>query len=487
MAEEADNVEFDATAFWRDIQPKRDKGDSADSDDDDDIFYAMVTGVRRPRRPRPVAPPRPRLRDVIAELTTGFERLRQKLRAATQTSEVFAVLRTFSVSVLQLGVHFQMGSVGMLGRRHRSVTTSAELNAASERDPWTPFTFDEPLPKAIGIEYSWLPDALRQHGLGRHILNVLQQAATENDAVPQYLRRLECHFPAFYTVDSHYNWARTKLIAKGTPAGRIFPRYLLTDGDPAKEAVNEEADQKYTDLEWLTPLEQGRARVRHLSFPHSVETALQELNYVLAHPVALAAQHPGVRIMPIRHALLATNDSALAVAVAGHCQKLGNCDTAGEPLALRVNDVLFMHWEVFLAFLIDHCRVMYRPIVLRKHTVDALCAAAKRDSLDAVIASSAVMPRPRPYFTPIDSEHWLWVPVKKPHSSSYDGRTYYPLPENESEPAMVAELLPDASERPSKRARTFQCMHCGQSQRALAGGFCDSVCRVDYYYDEAAI
>jgi hypothetical protein len=93
-------------------------------------------------------------------------------------------------------------------------------------------------------------------------------------------------------------------------------------------------------------------------------------------------------------------------------------------------------------------------------------------------------PYPRPHFERISETRWLWVPVKKPHSSTYDGQTYLPPPCHETPPLFLETL---AHERPAKRQRTkVTCLHCAGAllEGSIKGpgmAFCQAECSRMYY------
>ncbi len=137
------------------------------------------------------------------------------------------------------------------------------------------------------------------------------------------------------------------------------------------------------------------------------------------------------------------------------------------------------------SYLIDHARVLYRPIVLTNEVATTLSrmfnVASLADLTTAAHGLRAILPQPTPCFVHVDKTHWVWIPTKKAHSSTYDGTVYIPPDTDESEPFFVADL---ADERPVKRARpTLDCLHCRAKHEAVSEqlAFCSPVCAQLYY------
>ena len=218
----------------------------------------------------------------------------------------------------------------------------------------------------------------------------------------------------------------------------------------------------------------------------------------------------------------------LAHALHEHCDLLGNRDDDQGTLAvalwqgsfapleegLRQEGGIYVILQV-LAFLIDHCRVMYRPLLLSIPLVAAVCAVLQvepprewftDEQRAAFIAMTrnvqspqdwftgeyraAFMPQPAPYFgrVQLGGKHfWLWVPVKKPHSSTFDGNTYLPLPSHEPAlPLFDEPRADDDNPRPLKRPRTEACVSCGKATAATASHSkvfhaCSRACVQRYY------
>lgn len=175
----------------------------------------------------------------------------------------------------------------------------------------------------------------------------------------------------------------------------------------------------------------------------------------------------------------------LAERITKHCLLLGNDDNNQDsPLAMVLTDRSFSphlmtptyksFFFLLLAYLIDHGRVLYRPLVLSHYLVLRLCLLMHVPSLqDLFVQYKEVMPRPAPYFMPL-GQHWIWVPVKKPHCCPYEGRPYIPLPEREA-PLYPEDEFDDESgpgvaqerEHRDKRPRksvfdALACHMCGQ-------------------------
>ena len=120
---------------------------------------------------------------------------------------------------------------------------------------WAPLDYDNE--KQLNLNYIKFDDRLRNAGLGRHVINTLQQALTTslNPEIPIHLKIDECHFPIFYTIDSHFHWWRyrgsddgkTINIPARTPARKIYPRYLISDdiySDDGESADDELGQQE---------------------------------------------------------------------------------------------------------------------------------------------------------------------------------------------------------------------------------------------------
>jgi GNAT superfamily N-acetyltransferase len=372
-------------------------------------------------------------------------------------------------SKLVLGFEDQLEGLGL----------ALELNAASDRPPWAPI--DAGL--ALALIVVLFDPQVRRAGLGRLLMNILTQSLTRNPDLPQMLFVDMVHFPMFYICDTFYGFVRLSLTDQGTPAGLIYPRHW-----PASNFVqrreNEEAIYAYTNLLWSTPV--TIARARDAGGGGGGGPLSDRLN-VLLGKITVASPHnvlDGVlAIAPLAAALGCPRREALAAAVSTHCKELGYSDPTGDVvMALVFSDTLLTSRSAkdaraVLAFCLDHCRVMYRPIVLSHGLVKQL--VVEEDPSDLFAESD---PWPRPHFERISETRWLWVPVKKPHSCTYDGKTYLPPPRCETPPLFVESL---GAERPAKKQRTkLNCLHCAvnlQEEKRTGLAFCHTECSRMYY------
>jgi len=381
------------------------------------------------------------------------------------------------------------------------------VNRASDRQEGAPIAADDRyFPDwAFNVNIIRFDDRVRAGGLGRLFTNAVLQSLTRNANVPQIVSINTCHFPIFFTIDSYYGWFRSKYVPQGTRAGLIFPRYWPTRSQAQVEA-NEEAIYKYTDLVWTTPLLIAEARNKaYFSYSEQViaeaNRCVRELNWALRFVDPSGPQkvqgdlRPGdwkfaIATAPLR--LTLPGRSALADAVAAHCVGLGYNNLPGDDrvaaIVLAVNS--FPKWDMamifaILRFLIDQERVLFRPIVLTDGLVRWLLRTADDRRVkhinDLILVTNTWDEWHAPYFVHIDKS-WLWVPTKKPHSSTYDGKEYIPPPRQESPPFFVEELT---VERPTKRRRTdkLDCLHCGTTHEAVAEkmAFCTPHCSRMYY------
>lgn len=379
-----------------------------------------------------------------------------------------------------------------------------------------------PLPFTFELDYIRFDPTVRNTGLGRLFCNALQQGLTRHTAGDlQYIHITICHFPIFFTIDSHYGWFRTKLVPSETPAGEIFPKHLSA---PELEQIeeNEKAIYRYTDLGWSTPLSWADARAFY--YLHEEPAQLQEtralfsaINKALARPglkrqvheyavsskelqVALGTKQVSFATTSLKEALYGPSFAALVQSIDLHCKALGHSDDGmtravhlypksfaflqqqqGGPLYVNIAELL-------LAFLIDHGRVMYRPVIIEKELAETLCGMYFCDKLPEIFERMATVCDPKPHFTQLGNGHWIWVPVKKPHSCTPDGFTYIPLPHQETQPLfMEDEMALPAAERPTKRHRpntTLQCLHCAKLHagvKAYSLAFCTPACSSAYY------
>jgi hypothetical protein len=363
-----------------------------------------------------------------------------------------------------------------------------QFNLPSDREPWAPVARAVP-GHVLELHMFHLEAAVRGYGIGRYVINVLEQALTRNPNLPQWLWIATCYYPTFQTIDTHYGWLRTSLVPQGTPAALIYPKHLSpTTGAQYQE--NKQAIWKYTHLQWTTPVEWGVARASQWFTARPDVDAwrhvFMDLNEKLARVKPTEPEHHLVVFPPSLIRLLGLTginvptaplsmtlprtpdtdtDTRVARALSAHCFALGNSDD-GHTGATHV-PALFLRpdcfvpadglspvvWELVLGFLIDHCRVMYRPLGLSHTLVQRLVAlyhveAAEMD-LNVVLARMVTLPRPRPVFTQLNRHMWLWVPVKKPTSSSHDGHRYSPPPAREEPPLVIQEMEEEES-RPKR-------------------------------------
>ncbi len=215
------------------------------------------------------------------------------------------------------------------------------------------------------------------------------------------------------------------------------------------------------------------------------------------HPTATFVNRVILDVL-VRSALFPRGRESVARAVADHCRDMGNDDPVDAQGVVVITSDLALSLErdygrsghsgvaaaIFLSFLVDHSRVLYRPIVMDNDAAAQLCRLMNLRSLHHMLEDNGLrtlLPQPAPYFVHVDTTHWMWVPVAKPHSSTYDGKTYVPLPLAEPMPMWVEEAL---GERPTKRARpTLDCLHCRTKHEAVHGqmAFCSSACSTAYY------
>jgi hypothetical protein len=144
----------------------------------------------------------------------------------------------------------------------------------------------------------------------------------------------------------------------------------------------------------------------------------------------------------------------------------------------RPHALLFI--RLILAYVIDYCRVVYRPVILSGEFVKWLARELQLDDLNYPLGESQFMPEPSPYFAYLeDSQCWLWVPQKKPHSTTWHGDTLIPLPLLESPP-----LFEEEEERMTKKPRLYEtrCLQClvMLGQRKEGNVFCSHKCRSVY-------
>jgi hypothetical protein len=412
---------------------------------------------------------------LVAAFRRGLDGLRALLESTSnrqhlrfgfeQVNRLFKSLGTGG-SELVLGFEDQREGLGL----------SEELNAASDRPPWAPIEAG----LALALNIVLFDPRVRRAGLGRLLMNILTQSLTRNGGLPQMLFVDMVHFPMFYTCDSFYGFVRLSLTDQGTPAGLIYPRHWPASNFVQKRE-NEEAIYAYTNLLWSTPVTMARARGGggDLMVVDRLNVLLGTITVTSAHKVLDGV----LAVAPLATALGCPPDGeALAEAVSAHCRGLGYSDPTGEVVMTLVFsgtllDVLLAEEaRAVLAFCLDHCRVMYRPIILTHGLLGRLMV---EDPSDLFAESD---PWPRPHFERIREDRWLWVPVKKTHSSTHDGKTYLPPPRCETPPLFVESL---GAARPAKKQRTtLSCLHCAadlREEERTGLAFCHAECSRMYY------
>jgi hypothetical protein len=340
-----------------------------------------------------------------------------------------------------------------------------------------------------------LGERFRGTGLGRAVINMLQQTIALSSRLPQILVARKCYFPTFYVTDSHYHWTtRSKVaIPPKTPPNLIYPRWLdLNQHAPG----NKEAIYRYVDLVWHPPA--------HVHVQRCDRAGLDDSNLAItwAHNMREFMYRPfgetkwitryGVCIALRRMSEVLPSEVGR---IGQACLLLGNDDTGKD----TPNDVAVIHLGQYiengtqtnlalakplvallmLCYLVDMARVLYRPIVISRPAIDQFLALNDAGKLADFLAASPLVPRPVPYFITM-GEVYVHVPRKKPHStSSYDGVDHIPLPE--LEPPLAFEQL---TEPPSKRIRTSSCVACGMQTATMTDRlhyYCDAKCQRDYY------
>jgi hypothetical protein len=357
---------------------------------------------------------------------------------------------------------------------------------------------------------------VRDRGHGRRFINIVQQTLTRDTKQVQYIEINVCHFPIFYMIDSHYGWARSANgmrvpIPADTPAGLIYPRFYPVSEIYKKRMPqlmkNEEAIYKYVSLEWATPLKWALARTMELNARPPVDDLLaqntpaffKELNALLGGaaivirlPVITEKEGGMPKVMITKKNLHGYVPMRLVESVEQHCRDLGNSDPSVYALYLGRDSLVVGPTEkrfilLLLAYLVDHCRVLYRPIVISEELRKRLCDLYEVATLQDLFTDTKLMPQPAPYFSfakaihEEDEECWIWVPVKKPHSSTYDGETFLPLPARELAPPWFAA----AAGHPS-RSTTQACQVCDARtpvahSRTPMVMTCSTACRAAYY------
>ena len=405
---------------------------------------------------------------------------------------------------LHIANHYQSDLFWRIQESDSDATMPAWQNIESDRPGWAPHAHTGETVFNIGlIDFD---KRVQNAGLGRYVVNMVQQALTQYVDGPQGIVLEACYFPSFYTTDSHYGWLQVHYQPYPTAVPRDkYPRFLHARTSEQVEE-NDKAFLAHYNLEWATPLAWADARIRHaIDFGHDVylmggllesitrdlvvrdlpsfQAPMVRFEYNLVVQVDVSRRKwfvpPSVVRMVIGHDphhaqhwamerlslslapvadVLPRLHHHLAEAVTEHCAMLG-CGDAVVP-ALYLWETSFvpaqghgladsrLFIKLVLAFLLDHCRVMFRPIVLSH----ALAERFRALFGDVWPRDPDMMPRPGAAFARIGNGHWLWVPVKRPHSTNYAGTTRLPLPLMETLPVFAVHDTED--ERPAKRART---------------------------------
>jgi hypothetical protein len=445
--------------------------------------------------------------DALAELILAHQRVFDLLRSELESGTSASVSPAFLTRTHQWLKRVSKDSWLTLEWEDMDrdlAMVETERNLASDLPPWAPIDM---LPM-LAIKVFRLDERVRGSGLGRYALNAFTQSLARNARLPHMLFVDQCHFPLFFTLDSYYGWLRLEDIPPETPAGLIYPRYWPAK-TPREVAANSVATYAFTDLLWSTPVRVARARVGATKpwLASELHPLLARLNDTLA-TLTLTQAHcieglewvlsvaPLAQALAGRHTALVdavTDHSALVDAVTDHCLSLGYSDPTGATVmalafgpSLLQSDKLPMPEacaQLILAYCVDHCRVLYRPIVLGNVLVERLNAALGVDDPSDWFCESD--PWHAPHFERLGKDRWLWVPVKKPHSTTYDGTTYVPPPRCETPPLFVETL---AHERPAKQQRTkrVSCLHCSApilegTLRGPGVAFCRAECSRLYY------
>lgn len=417
----------------------------------------------------------------------------------------------------------------------------SSLNNASHRPEWAPLC----VPADYLAQYTYqtaletirLEGNFANQGIGREIVNTVQQSLASNTLLEnqEYFIRT-CHMPIFMAVDSHYGYLITKNVPAKTSPSQIFPWYWILGGDPdreSKEAKNREAMYRYTDLYWSTPLSWAIARMDLFQNKLDPKGIIQWFSVIIGLSNGISSgfatiyksDHPGTFDMDAREAdfetyyfklgatsitfklvahtakVICDDGGVMGQKIDQHCRSLGNRDrqtTGAIILTLQTlqfspqtpGPVQVAVWMQLLAFLVDTCRVFYRPLVLSSELATFLCHLADKETLEELFIDPR-MPAPAPHFIAIPGDRIIWIPVKKPRSTDATGTRIIPLPKYEPMPMIpgvafeAVDETPEV-ERPTKRART-ECLTCGvpvtSDHHEATMAFCTARCVHDYYHD----
>ena len=102
-----------------------------------------------------------------------------------------------------------LGDVGDLSRLERQF---ARLRANNQRDAivpwWNPAAYGrgDIGDGSIVINYIVTMPRFQGQGLGRAVINILQQAMADNHDSARFLLAAECYLPTFFLVDSFHGW-----------------------------------------------------------------------------------------------------------------------------------------------------------------------------------------------------------------------------------------------------------------------------------------
>jgi hypothetical protein len=376
----------------------------------------------------------------------ALARDRQRLAAARKTlgarpDETIAELE-HSLETMILGVEVRRAKEGW---SDSAVSTLADLRALNARyhitaPDWAPSPLDA---RAVGEGYLALNelvvrDEFRNAGVARLLLATMEQALCLNPHGFQTLQAVRVHLPLFYVADSRYHWVAIGFAPNdATPAER-FPRHFISGWDDPdadrKRRENNVAIYADTDLGWATPLQWHRRRV---------EVAGNDENIVSDALVTFLAGQDGEATFNHDLSLRRVGDSGQRYLLT----ELGNLDEGG-PLEVHVEEG---GSDMLAAFLVDHARVMARPIVWH--------------------GSRAPQPPSGERFAAHwrqDKDVWRWMPQRKPHETTYEGTTIIPLPAQEM-------------------GRPTHCLDCNTRgvewllRDRLGHIFCSDSCYIKYY------
>jgi hypothetical protein len=158
--------------------------------------------------------------------------------------------------------------------------------------------------------------------------------------------------------------------------------------------------------------------------------------------------------------------------------------------------------RLFLALLVDMCRVFYRPLVLTKGVVrtlgEKLCLGGDPGDDDGNYLLGATdedrleMPSPLPYFIKREDDGTLiYMPRRRPHTTDWKtGATYTPVPLLEPPLTYESAATSPPERAPTPRGVKFEascCDHCRATAPGCHDGvfaFCGAMCQELYYRGE---